>query len=96
MEPDIWIRQNGDIYEHISIYADDLSISVKYPKSLMYALEKKYKFKLKGTGTISFHLGYDFFRNSNGVLCFPTHKYFGKMVQTHMTMFGTNQNYITT
>ena len=50
----------------------------------------KYKFKLKGTGHISFHIRCDFFHESNVVLCFSPCKYIDKMVQTYMTMFGKN------
>ena len=56
----------------------------------MGALKNRYKFNLKGTRPISFHLGCDFFRGSNGVLCFAPYKYIENMVQTYMTMFGTN------
>ena len=38
LEPDIWIWQNEDIYEYISVYANDLVISSRDPKILMYAL----------------------------------------------------------
>ena len=90
LEPDIWICQNGYIYEYISVYVDYLSIAEREPKSLVVALENKYKSKLNVTGPISFHIGCDFFRYSNGVLCFNPHKYIYKMVQTYMTMFGKN------
>ena len=61
LEPDIWIQNNGDIYEYIVIYVDYLAISARNPKSLMDALKKKHKSKLKGMGPIPFHLGCDFF-----------------------------------
>ena len=38
LEPDIWIWQNEDIYEYISVYANDLVILSRAPKILMYAL----------------------------------------------------------
>ena len=56
-----------DIHKYIAVFIDDLSIVARYPKILMDAFEKKYKLNLKGTGTISFHLGCYFFRDSNGV-----------------------------
>ena len=70
LEPDIWIRQNGDIYEYIVVYVNDLEIAARETNILMGALKNRYKFNLKGTRPISFHLGCDFFRKSNGVLCF--------------------------
>ena len=68
LETDIWMRKNRDINEYISVYFDYLSIAAREPKSLMGALEKKYKFKLEGTGPILFHLGCDLFHDSNYVL----------------------------
>ena len=47
-------------------------------------------FKIKVTVTILFYLGFDLFRDSNGVLCFYPHKYIDNMFQTYMNMFGTN------
>ena len=41
-------------------------------------------------GPVSFHIGFDFFHENNGVLCFASHKYIDNMVQTYMTMFDTN------
>ena len=31
-EPDIWLRRNGDIYEYVDVYVDDLAIAAKDPK----------------------------------------------------------------
>ena len=55
----------------------------------MDALENKYKFNIKVTGPISFHLGFYLFRDSNGVLCFSSHKYIYNLFHTYMVMFGT-------
>jgi hypothetical protein len=68
-EPDIWMQQNGNIYEYIGVYVDDLAFIAKDPREIVNMLEGKYKFKLKGTGSISFHLGMGFSRDDNGVLC---------------------------
>ena len=48
----------------------------------------KYKFKLKGTGTIVFHLGCDFFWDDDCVLCMAPKKYIEKMVANYECMFG--------
>jgi hypothetical protein len=50
----------------------------------------KHKFKLKGTGpsTITYHLGCDFFRDSDGVMCMAPNKYIDKMVSKYEQMFG--------
>jgi Reverse transcriptase (RNA-dependent DNA polymerase) len=64
-EPDIWMRKKGNLYEYIAVYVDDLAIAMKDPKELTDILEKQHKFKLKGTGPISFHLGMDFTRDDD-------------------------------
>jgi len=62
-EPDIWMRQNGNIYEYIGVYMDDIAAAAKNPKAITDLLQDKYQFKLKGTGPINFHLGCDFVGN---------------------------------
>ena len=88
MEPDIWIRRRGDIYEYITMYVDDLAIAAKDPEKIIATLKDKYKFKLKGSGPITFHLGCDYFRDSNGCLCYAPKKYIQKMVDNYVCMFG--------
>ena len=61
MEPNIWIRKNGNLYEYIAVYVNDLAIAAMSPKETIQMLQEKYKFKLKGSGPISFHLGCDYF-----------------------------------
>ena len=85
-EPDIWMRDCGDHYEYIATYVDDLAIASKNPQAIIDALETK--FKLKGTGPITFHLGCNFFRNENGNLCFGPKSYIERVVMMHEDMFG--------
>ena len=87
-EPDTWLHCNGDTYEYVAVYVDDLAIAMKDPNSFVETLVAKYKFKLKGTGPIQFHLGCDFFRDPNGTLCIAPHKYIDKMVASYEHMFG--------
>jgi len=87
-EPDIWMRHMGDHYEYVAVYVDDLLIVSKEPKAITDVLQKKYSFKLKGTGPISFHLGCDFFRDENGILCFAPKKYIEKMLENYKRIFG--------
>ena len=51
-------------------------------------LEKKHKFKLKGTSPLEFHLGADFFRDEEGVLCMAPKKYIERMIKTYELTFG--------
>ena len=88
-EPDIWMHRNGNVYEYIAVYVDDLAIAAKTPKDIVDVLMVHYRFKLKGTGSITFHLGCDFFRDEDGVLCFAPKKYIDKMIVAYQQMFGT-------
>ena len=68
-EPDIWMREKEDHWEYIGTYVDDLAIASKDPQAIVDKLVKEYKFKLKGTGPISYHLGCDFVRDEDKVFC---------------------------
>jgi hypothetical protein len=52
-------------------------------------LERKYKFKLKGTGPIAFQLGMGFSCDDGGVLCLSPKRYIERMISTYVTLFGT-------
>ena len=73
-EPDIWMRRNGNLYEYIAVYVDDLAIAAKDPQAICKILMDNYNYKLKGTGPISFHLGCDFYRDQDNVLCMAQKK----------------------
>jgi hypothetical protein len=85
---DIWMRRNGDVYEYIAVYVDDLAIAAKLPGVIAATLEEKYNFKLKGTGPITFHLGCDYYRDPDGVLCMQPRKYIEKMMLSYQHMFS--------
>ena len=87
-EKDIWMRDMGDHYEYIAVYVDDLMIVSRNPSDIVAQLEGPYTFKLKGTGPISFHLGCDFFRDEDGVLCYAPRKYIEKMIDNYVRIFG--------
>jgi hypothetical protein len=61
---------------------------MKDPQELVNLLTNEHNFKLKGTGSIKFHLGCDFFRNDDGVLCMAPKKYIDKMIDGYVRMFG--------
>ena len=77
-----------DKYEYIAVYVDDLAFAMVNPDEFVETLEKKHGFKLKGTGTIAFHLGCDFYRDSDGTLCMQPKKYIEKMCDGYTQMFG--------
>jgi hypothetical protein len=61
---------------------------MKDPQTFVDVLKDEYKFKLKGTGDITFHLGCDFFREADGTLCMAPRKYIEKMLDNYERMFG--------
>ncbi len=88
-DPSIWMRPCGDHYEYIAAYVDDLAIASRNPKAITDELEDTYQFKLKGTGAITFHLGCDFFRDDEGILCMAPKTYIDKMIGTYERLFGS-------
>jgi Reverse transcriptase (RNA-dependent DNA polymerase) len=90
-EPDIWLRPAADksCYEMVAVYVDNLAIGMKDPRRFLTMLVDKHKFKLKGSGPISFHLGCDFERDDDGVLCMSPKQYINQMVSQYERMFGS-------
>ena len=78
----------GDHYEYIAVYVDNLLICSRTSQPIVDMLEKKYQFKLKGTGNISFHLGCDYFRDEDGRLCYAPFKYLEKAMANYERIFG--------
>jgi hypothetical protein len=58
------------------------------PKSLTDTLQKKYNFKLKGTGPIDFHLGQSFSWNDDGEMEISVKCYIDKMKGTYVQLYG--------
>ena len=87
-EPDIWMWHNGNVYEYIGIYVDDVAAAAKNPKAITDLLQDKYQFKLKGTGPINFHLGCDFIRDDDGTMCMSPKRYIDKLQGTYEHIFG--------
>ena len=87
-EPDIWMRQNGEHYEYVAVYVDDLAFAVKDPQTFITALREKYQFKIKDAGPLEFHLGADFYRDDDGILCMAPQKYIDRLAASYEKMFG--------
>jgi hypothetical protein len=87
-EPDIWMRLNGNLYEYVAMYVDDLCLGMLDPKSFTDTLQKKCNFKLKGTGPIDFHLGQSFSRNEDGEMEISAKHYVDKMIDTYIQLYG--------
>jgi len=88
-EKDIWMRDMGGHYECIAAYVNDLMIASEDPEAIVKTLMEKCQFKLKGTGPTKFHLGCDFFRDEEGVLCHVPKKCIEKILENCCRIFGT-------
>jgi len=87
-ERDIWMRDCRDHYKYIAVYVDDLLIASKDPSSIIKTLSDEHKFKLKGTGAVSFCLGCDWFRDDDGNLCYAPHQCIEKVMDNYLHLFG--------
>ena len=58
----------------------------KDPQAIVDKL-KDFKFKLKGTSPISYHLGCDFMHDEDKVFCIQPKKYIEQMVKTDIKLF---------
>jgi hypothetical protein len=87
-EADIWKLENDGLYEYISVYVDDFLIAARDPNSIVQTLQEKYKFKLKGVGSLTYHLGCNYFHNMEGTLCYGPRKYIDKIMGQYENMFG--------
>src|SRR5215210_7815944 len=85
------MHKNGEQYEYIAVYIDDLSFALKDPQSFTDTLKNDYQFKIKEAGPLEFHLGADFFRDDEGTLCMAPQKYIERVVASYEKMFGKSQ-----
>jgi hypothetical protein len=71
------MRESNGLYEYIAICVDDLLIAARDPGEITRILEESHKFKLKGVGSLTCHLGCDYFQDKDGTLCYGPWKYIG-------------------
>ena len=62
---DVWMRQNGNLYDYIGTHTDDLLVVSKDPQSIIAQVESTYK--LSGIGEPTFHLGCDYEKGQDGI-----------------------------
>ena len=90
-EPDIWMHQKGDHYKYDAVYVDDLAFAVKDLQSFIQTLREKYQFKIKEARPLEFHLGADFFRDDEGILCMAPQKYIDRLAASYEKMLVRSQ-----
>ena len=82
------MRENNGLYEYIAVYVDDLLIAARNPEEIVSKLKEQHKFKLKGVGSLTYHLGCNYFRDDGGTLCYGPKKYISKFISQYEGMFG--------
>ena len=78
----------GTHYEYVAVYVDDLCIAMQEPAEFVTLLKTKYKFKIKGDGAISYHLGCNFGRDKDNTLYAEPKQYIEKMLESYERLFG--------
>jgi len=90
-DSDVWMRpaKDGSCYEYVAVYVDDLAFAVQKPEEFVKQLTDQCKFKLKGVGPLSYHLGANYTRDEDGTLVMSPTKYVEKMMSQYQVLFGT-------
>ena len=89
-ENDIWMRLESNSYKYIASYIDDLCIDAHHPEKIINHLEHVTKYKLKGTGVITHHLGCDYFRDNYNTSYYAPRQHIKKLITDYNFMFRLN------
>ena len=88
MDPDIWLRDAGDVYELVCVYVNDNMCMMKEPAEFFETLINDYGYKLKGFGEPVYHIGGVFSRDEGGTLCYDAKWY----IKTLLTDYERQHN----
>ena len=85
-----WLRKAPNLryYEYIAVYVDDLCIAAESPSAIIDIFKTKYYLKIKGDGKLSYHLGADYFEDSDGTFVSRPKKYIDKLAETYKRLFN--------
>jgi hypothetical protein len=86
-DPDVWMIRNGDVWEYVAVYVDDLCLALKKPEAFIKRLREEYKYKLKGVSPLTYHLGAEYGRGKDGTLAQGSKRYGEKMMSTYKQFF---------
>ena len=81
------MKCNGDTYEYLAVYVDDLLCTMKDPRILLDQLINVHKYKLEGDEPLSFHLRHDYGHDPDGTCYYQLKQYIRKMFSTYECMF---------
>ena len=77
----------GTCYKYIAVYVDDLAIAAKEPQAFCHELKKRGNLKLKGVGSLEYHLGCTYKKDPDGTLAADPRKYVNKILESYERMF---------
>ena len=80
-EADVWMKDCGTHYEYLCVYVDDILVAMREPKVFFDILIMKYKYKIKGMGEPSYHLGGNFSRDPDGTLAWGAERYISRLLE---------------
>ena len=80
------MKDCGTHYEYVCVYVDNLAVMMRDPCDFFAALKQR-KYKLKGVGEISYHLGGDLFCDPDGTLPWGAKTYCKRVVQHCTSIF---------
>ena len=88
-DPDVWMKPEpgGTCYEYIAVYVDDLAIAAKDPQTFCNELKKRSNLKLKGVGSLEYHLGCTYKKDPDGTLAADPRRYVNKILESYESMF---------
>ena len=86
-DPDVWMKDCDSHYEYVCVYVDDLAVMSKEPALFFQQLKEIGKYKLKGEDVIKYHIGGDFYRDTDGILCYSAKTYIERMETTFQRLF---------
>ena len=84
------MRKSGELWEYVAVYIDSLAFVFYVTQKFINQLTEKYKYKLKGTCSIFFHIGCNVFRDEDGTLCMTPKQYIEKVIYGYTNIFNTN------
>ena len=87
---DMWMCDAIDVWEYIVVYVEDIIVAMKDLKSFFEELQdpEKVRFKMKGVGSPTYHLGADFFHDDDGTLCLGLQTYAKQLCSNFERLYG--------
>ena len=89
VDPDVWMRDLNDMWEFIVVYVDNIIAAMNDPQSFFDELQgPNVGFTMKGVGSPMYHLGADFIRDDDGMLCMGAQTYAKRLCATFESLYG--------